>query len=43
MLNCNMIVRSLRRVTIEAREIPIDVVAMKVKEPIDCCEMESLQ
>lgn len=41
-LNCNMIVRSLRRVMIEVRELPTDVVAMKAKEPIDCYEMESL-
>lgn len=43
MLNCNMMVRSLRRVTIKAKELPIDVVVMKVKEPIDRCEMESLE
>lgn len=42
-INCNMMVRSLRRVTIKAREIPIDGGAMKVQEIVDRCETTSLE
>jgi len=43
MLNCNMMVRSLRRITIEARELPTDVGATNVGEPSECCKKVILE
>jgi len=41
MLNCNMMVRSLRCITIEARELPID--AMHMEKLVDHFEISILE
>lgn len=42
-LNCNMMVRSLRCVTIEAGELPTDAGATNVEELVDRCEKAILE
>jgi len=42
-LNYNMMVQSLCRVIIEARELPTNAGATNVEEPIDCCENAILE
>lgn len=43
MLNCNMMIRSLCHLTTKARELPTEVGATNVEEPVEQCEKEILE